>query len=89
MPPRLLEAPETTSAVMGDFQEPYGAVTLCLSAVVSEDDGAEAMVFCFLGCGLTDDDWATRIGARLLKVDFGEELRRAASESGYENEMFE
>ena len=28
VPPRLLDAPETRSAVMGDFQEPYGAVAL-------------------------------------------------------------
>lgn len=28
MPPSRLDEPETTSAVMGDFHEPYGAITL-------------------------------------------------------------
>lgn len=33
----LLEAPETTSAVIGDFHEPYGAVISLLNEEVEED----------------------------------------------------
>ena len=49
VPPKRFSAPETTSAVMGDFQEPKGAVSL------SSAEAVEAMLihlrFC-LGLGL-------------------------------------
>lgn len=36
VPPSRLEAPVTTSAVIGDFQEPYGAVILGSCCATSE-----------------------------------------------------
>jgi hypothetical protein len=47
VPPSRLEAPETTSAVIGEFQEPYGAVSLfCLAGTSfsSEEEEEEAIV---------------------------------------------
>lgn len=41
---RLLE-PDTTSAVMGDFHEPYGAVSLSFSPPVCSAEAFEAMLY--------------------------------------------
>lgn len=55
VPPSRLDAPETTSAVSGDFQEPYGAVILsCVAEYVSGTGLVEAIIlqprcFCLLG----------------------------------------
>lgn len=38
-PPSFLSEPETTSAVMGDFQDPYGAVTLAAAAAIALEGG--------------------------------------------------
>lgn len=43
-PPRRFSAPETTSAVIGDFHEPYGAALIFFSTVPASAAGAEAIV---------------------------------------------
>lgn len=43
-PPRRFSAPETTSAVIGDFHEPYGAPLIFFSTVPASAAGAEAIV---------------------------------------------
>lgn len=45
-PPRRLSEPETTSEVMGDFHEPYGAVSFSSVGVEGEGEGeGEAIRF--------------------------------------------
>lgn len=52
-PSRRLSEPETKSAVIGDFQEPYGALVLLVFFSVVDSEAIEAILslsFCSLLC---------------------------------------
>lgn len=76
-PPRRLDAPETTSAVIGDFQEPKGAVSpSCLTdsgaSATREDDSEESeqeeAILLLIGCSLLVDNPESSLLLRGLKM---------------------
>lgn len=68
VPPSRLEAPETTSAVIGEFQEPYGAVSLfsLVGTSFSSEEEEEAILL-QLQCCLLAETAATSLRLMWLK----------------------
>jgi hypothetical protein len=67
VPPSPLEAPETTSAVIGEFQEPYGAVSLfCLAGTSFSSEEEEEAIVLQLQCCLLVLAEAAAMSLRLM-----------------------
>lgn len=90
MPPRRLDAPETTSEVIGDFHEPKGAVSLSCStgpetSTPWEEDSEEAeqeeAILLWIGRSLLVDNPEMRSVLRGLKIIKEEEAGEVEAEA--------
>lgn len=74
VPPSRLEEPETTSAVIGEFQEPYGAVNLFCLAGTSLSSEEEAILLQLQCCLLAE---TAAMSLRLMWLKWKMELEEA------------